>query len=214
MTGIITLDGELELEETTDADGNKAWQIVDSNGTRRKLIVGAADVGGLSVGGGATLSDLLGANLSQTNGVLEATDTDTTYSAGTGLSLSSETFSTESVPAGDLDQSGATTDQHLAWNGSAWVPVDPPSGSNTQAYSTAASGSVSLNGSETVDIDTGVAVNSKFYVPECNPPPDCDYAVSVLRDDSGTGNWVIRFEQNDTSITSGTVNWRLKEDLQ
>jgi len=145
---------------------------------------------------------------------ISATDTDTTYSAGSGLSLSSQTFSTESVPTSDLDQSGATTDQHLAWDGSAWVPADPPSGTNTQAYSTAASGSVSLNGSETVDIDTGVAVNSKFYVPECNPPPDCDYVVSVRRDDSGTGNWVIRFEQNDTGLTSGTVNWRLKEDLQ
>jgi hypothetical protein len=119
-------------------------------------------------------------------------------------------------PASDLEQSSATNGQHLAWDGSAWVPVDPPSDTdtNTQAYSTAASGSVSLNGSETVDIDTGVAVNAKFYVPECNPPPDCDYAVSVFRDDSGTGNWVIRFEQNDTALTSGTVNWRLKEDVQ
>ena len=43
MTGTITLDGELELEETTDADGNKAWQIVDANGNRRKLILGEAE---------------------------------------------------------------------------------------------------------------------------------------------------------------------------
>jgi hypothetical protein len=43
MTGTITLDGELELEETTDADGNKAWQIVDENGNRRKLILGEAE---------------------------------------------------------------------------------------------------------------------------------------------------------------------------
>ena len=85
---------------------------------------------------------------------------------------------------------------------------------DTQAYSTVASGSVSLGGSETVDIDTGVAVDSNFYVPECNPPADCDYVVSLFRDDSGTGNWVIRFKQDSTTVTSGTVNWRLKRDGQ
>jgi len=40
----------------------------------------STDTGELSVGGGATLSDLLGSNLSQTNGELEATDTDTQLS--------------------------------------------------------------------------------------------------------------------------------------
>ena len=49
MTGTITLDGELELEETTDADGNKAWRIVDANGNRRKLILGEADIDELFV---------------------------------------------------------------------------------------------------------------------------------------------------------------------
>lgn len=40
MTGTFGLKGELELEETTDSDGNKAWQVVDENGNRRKLILG------------------------------------------------------------------------------------------------------------------------------------------------------------------------------
>jgi hypothetical protein len=32
-------------------------------------------------------------------------------------------------PASDLEQSSATNGQHLAWDGSAWVPVDPRSDS-------------------------------------------------------------------------------------
>jgi len=50
MTGTFTLDGELELEETTDADGNKAWQIVDANGNRRKLILGEAEADAVDAG--------------------------------------------------------------------------------------------------------------------------------------------------------------------
>ena len=49
MTGRLTLDGELELEEITDADGDRTWRIVDENGTRRKLILGEAEARELSV---------------------------------------------------------------------------------------------------------------------------------------------------------------------
>jgi hypothetical protein len=55
-----------------------------------------------------------------------ADDTDTNYTAGTGLSLSGTTFSIDS-DIGDLnnvDTTGATSGQTLKWNGTNWVPSD------------------------------------------------------------------------------------------
>ena len=152
--------------------------------------------------GGASLSSLLGANLAiDADDTLNATDTDT--------QRTDEDI--EDVVGALLVASGAASVSYDDANDTLTIDATD---TDTQAYSTVASGSVSLGGSETVDIDTGVAVDSNFYVPECNPPADCDYVVSLFRDDSGTGNWVIRFKQDSTAVTSGTVNWRLKRDGQ
>ena len=107
-------------------------------------------------------------------------------------------------PASDLEQSSATNGQHLAWDGSAWVPVDPPTDTNTQAHSLAASGSTTLSsGSGTVD--TGVATDSDHYDVNVNPGA-ADIAVSL--DGSGS-NYVIHLEENTTSVGNPTVDWQL-----
>lgn len=49
MTGELTLSGELELQGTTDADGNAAWEIVDKNGNRRGLLTGMLHTDEISV---------------------------------------------------------------------------------------------------------------------------------------------------------------------
>jgi hypothetical protein len=71
------------------------------------------------------------------------TDNDTTYSAGTGLSLSGTTFNLTNdfgasidsaeitdgtIVAADLNQMGATTGQVLEWNGTSWAPATDDSG--------------------------------------------------------------------------------------
>ena len=107
-------------------------------------------------------------------------------------------------PTGELDQSSATSGQHLAWDGSAWVPVDPPTDTDTQAYSLAASGSTTLS-SGTATVDTGVATDSDHYDVNVNPG-SADIAVSL--DGSGS-NYVIHLEENTTSVGNPTVKYQL-----
>ena len=109
-------------------------------------------------------------------------------------------------PASDLEQSSATNGQHLAWDGSAWVPVDPPSDTdtNTQAYSLAASGSTTLS-SGAGTVDTGVSTDGDHYDVNVNPGA-ADIAVSL--DGSGS-NYVIHLEENTTSVGNPTVKYQL-----
>jgi hypothetical protein len=109
-------------------------------------------------------------------------------------------------PASDLEQSNATNGQHLAWDGSAWVPVDPPTDTdtNTQAYSLAASGSTTLS-SGAGTVNTGVGTDSDHYDINVNPGT-ADIAASL--DGSGS-NYVIHLEENTTSVGNPTVKYQL-----
>jgi len=84
------------------------------------------------------------------------------------------------------------------------VPADPPSGTNTQAYSTAASGSTTLS-SGAGTVDTGIATDGDHYDVNVNPGA-ADIAVSL--DGSGS-NYVIHLEENTTSVGNPTVKYQL-----
>lgn len=74
-------------DDVADLEENATFDTIEANevGTAANPVDEAyhemTETEKLSVGDGATLSDLLGTNLSQTNGVLEATDTDTQRTA-------------------------------------------------------------------------------------------------------------------------------------
>lgn len=55
---------------------------------------------------------------------IASTDTNTTYSSGTGLSLTSTTFALDSAIGGlsDVSSTAASTGQVLKWSGTEWVP--------------------------------------------------------------------------------------------
>ena len=72
-------------------------QEIDEDHTGDAITPDSVDTGELSVGGGSTLTDLFGNNLSQTSGVLEATDTQ----------LSDE--GVQDIVSGVLSGSGSTT---------------------------------------------------------------------------------------------------------
>lgn len=83
---------------------------------------------------------------------------------------------------------------------------------NTQAFALAAEGTTSLNGSEVVVVDTGVAVDAGYYMPVPGTLPDgMDIVLSLEKDTSGTGNFQIHIEQNTSAVTTGTVGWQLME---
>ncbi|WP_435075951.1 hypothetical protein [Halococcus sp. AFM35] len=83
---------------------------------------------------------------------------------------------------------------------------------NTQAFALAAEGTTSLNGSEVVVVDTGVAVDAGYYMPVPGELPDnMDIVLSLEKDTGGTGTFQIHIEQNTTAVTTGTVGWQLME---
>jgi hypothetical protein len=98
-TGILTISSTDTDTNTTYSDATQSTSGLLSSTDKKKLdgIAASANNYSLPVASASTLGGIkVGTNLSiDTNGVLSSTDTntDTTYSAGTGLSLSGTTFS-------------------------------------------------------------------------------------------------------------------------
>lgn len=82
--------------------------------------------------------------------------------------------------------------------------LDRKPDANTQAYSLAASGSVTLSNGKGTD-DTGVTTDNGHYTVNINPD-NADVAVSL---DGSGANYVLHFEENSTQVGSPTVSWQL-----
>jgi hypothetical protein len=204
----LTLGSESAIsgfEGALSVDANDNLVATDTDTDTQLTDEEVQDLVGAFVSGGTNVS----VNYDDGNNTLtiSATDTDTTYSAGTGLSLSSETFSTESVPAADLDQSGATTDQHLAWDGSAWVPVDPPSDTDTQTLSVEKSGSVTLSSGSAIVSTTLSEPVEVTLDPTDGGSVSQQIEVSATARNDGSGTIEVKIYETGTDVGNPTIGY-------
>ncbi|MGE4133449.1 MAG: beta strand repeat-containing protein [Bdellovibrionales bacterium] len=133
----------------------------------------AADVGNsgtltlVSVGSG-----LLGGNISTTGtisldntgvapGAYGATGKVTTFAVDQHGRITGAADVSIQIASGQISQSGAAVAQVLAWNGSAWLPVDAGVGTVTTIYTDTASGVKGgpITGAGTISLDVGTGNN-------------------------------------------------------
>ena len=135
--GYITVTGAVDLDQmATDVTANNAK--VGYTDAAVDARIGAASVGALADVDttGATSGQVLkwdGSNWAPA----DDTDTDTTYTAGTGLLLTGTTFSLDSGISGlaDVDTTGAASGDLLRFNGTNWVKITEKASDFTAAAS-------------------------------------------------------------------------------
>ncbi len=141
-TGIIAPNKEISGNGGGISDGDKgditvsndgaSWAVDNNSITESKIANNAVTTN--KIADASITAQKLAQMSASTGQVLKwngsawapATDTDTTYTAGQGLALNSNSFS--------IAQNGATLNQVLRWNGSQWIPATITSSSSFSAY--------------------------------------------------------------------------------
>lgn len=110
-------------------------------------------------------------------------------------------------PASDLEQSSATNGQHLAWDGSAWVPVDPPADTNTQTLSVEKSGSVTLSSGSAI-VSTSLSEPVEVTLdPTDGGSVSQQVEVSATARNDGSGTIEVKIYETGTDVGNPTVGY-------
>lgn len=140
---------------------------------------------------------------------LASTDTNTTYSAGTGISLTGTTFALNAA-IGDLTNVASTspsTGQVLKWNGSSWAPGTDTAGSGaSNSFET-----IAISGQSSVVADS--ATDTLTLVAGDNITLTTDASTDTITVAASAGSTSLNVEKNILTGDGSTVAFTVSSSI-
>jgi len=116
----------ITIASTASGSVTEAFKTISVSGQSDVVADSATDTLTLAAGSNVTITTTAGSDTI----TFAATDTNTTYSAGTGISLTGTTFALNAAieDLTNVSSSSPSSGQVLKWNGSAWAPAADSAG--------------------------------------------------------------------------------------